>query len=399
MFKREKSHASYLFTVKRKSRGRRGNRQFNPRPLMYGFSGLVILALFIFTVPYVYANPFKKINVVDGYGEYTLLTKAKTVGDIYSQGSLNLKEKDATIDPSIPVTESMTVYVDRSIVVNVVSGGTNVRVRTKGRTARDVLTEAGIVYRESDAFNVSLDDQVKNGSTLVHAKVETKTVTKRMRIDFDTVTVDDNTIARGKTEVVFSGEDGYKNISYLVTYQDGAEISRVVANEKVVKEPVSRKVAIGTMEEVASASAPSSGSGSSSGGSSGSGGSGSSGGSSGGSGGGVSKPNRPVNPPSNIESPKDIDPARISKTKVMNATAYTHTGRPTASGVMPSRGTIAVNTSEIPMGTKLYIPGYGMGVAQDTGRLGSNTIDLFMDTYNECIGWGRKSVTVYILKY
>lgn len=83
----------------------------------------------------------------------------------------------------------------------------------------------------------------------------------------------------------------------------------------------------------------------------------------------------------------------------IETTAYTHTGNPTASGVMPKRGMVAVDPSIIPMGTKMYIEGYGYAVAEDTGGLiQGNILDLFMDTEQECVEWGRKTVKIYIIK-
>ena len=86
-----------------------------------------------------------------------------------------------------------------------------------------------------------------------------------------------------------------------------------------------------------------------------------------------------------------------SKTLTVMITAYTHTGRKTSTGVWPKVGTVAVDKSVIPYGTKLYIPGYGFGVAQDTGVSG-NHIDVFFDTEAECTKFGRKrDRTIYIL--
>ncbi|MDY4519273.1 MAG: 3D domain-containing protein, partial [Candidatus Spyradocola sp.] len=86
-----------------------------------------------------------------------------------------------------------------------------------------------------------------------------------------------------------------------------------------------------------------------------------------------------------------------SKTLTVMITAYTHTGRKTSTGVWPSIGTVAVDKSVIPYGTKMYIPGYGFGVAQDTGVSG-NHIDVFFDTEAECRQFGRKrDRTIYIL--
>lgn len=60
-----------------------------------------------------------------------------------------------------------------------------------------------------------------------------------------------------------------------------------------------------------------------------------------------------------------------SRTLSVMITAYTHTGRKTSTGVWPEVGTVAVDPDVIPYGTRLYIPGYGFGVAQDTGVSGN----------------------------
>lgn len=90
---------------------------------------------------------------------------------------------------------------------------------------------------------------------------------------------------------------------------------------------------------------------------------------------------------------------RYSKLLTCEATAYTHTGNPTATGVMPYVGVVAVDPRYIPLGTKMYIPGYGVAVAADTGgAIVRNIIDVFFNTERECINWGRRNVQVYILE-
>jgi 3D (Asp-Asp-Asp) domain-containing protein len=87
------------------------------------------------------------------------------------------------------------------------------------------------------------------------------------------------------------------------------------------------------------------------------------------------------------------------KTMMAETTGYTHTGNRTATGTWPKRGTLAVDPRVIPLGTRIYIPGYGVGVAEDTGgAVKGNVIDLFFETRDEAIRWGRRNVTVYILK-
>ena len=94
-----------------------------------------------------------------------------------------------------------------------------------------------------------------------------------------------------------------------------------------------------------------------------------------------------------------LDASRVRRSLLMESTAYTHTGYPTATGAWPvAHHTVAVDPSVIPMGTKMYVEGYGYAVAQDTGgAIVGNIIDVFLDSEWECIQWGRRHVMVYIL--
>ena len=62
--------------------------------------------------------------------------------------------------------------------------------------------------------------------------------------------------------------------------------------------------------------------------------------------------------------------------------------------------TIAVAPSIIPLGSKVYIPGYGLAIASDTGGLiKGNRIDLFLNSEDECINWGVQTVSLYLIAY
>ena len=90
----------------------------------------------------------------------------------------------------------------------------------------------------------------------------------------------------------------------------------------------------------------------------------------------------------------------------MHATAYEPGPRScgryangfTATGVKATKGVAAVDDRVIPMGTRLYIPGYGFAVAADRGSaIKGQRIDLCFDTYSEAMRWGRRKVQVYVL--
>jgi len=90
---------------------------------------------------------------------------------------------------------------------------------------------------------------------------------------------------------------------------------------------------------------------------------------------------------------------------IMEATAYTksieegtHKGI-TRSGTQVSRGTAAIDPRIIPLGTKIYVEGYGHAECLDTGgAIKGNRIDLYMDSRKECFEFGRKNVKVYIIE-
>ena len=93
---------------------------------------------------------------------------------------------------------------------------------------------------------------------------------------------------------------------------------------------------------------------------------------------------------------------RFKKLLVMEATAYTpfDDGQSgiTASGIPARRGIIAVDPRVIPLGTRVYVMGYGPALAADTGgAIKGARIDLCIEDYNDAIRFGRRTVEVYIL--
>lgn len=89
---------------------------------------------------------------------------------------------------------------------------------------------------------------------------------------------------------------------------------------------------------------------------------------------------------------------RYTKRITAHATAYVATGNRTAIGLIPYEGIVAVDPRVIPFYTKMYIPGYGIAMAGDTGGdIIGNNIDLFFDDYHRAINWGRRDIDIYIL--
>jgi 3D (Asp-Asp-Asp) domain-containing protein len=86
--------------------------------------------------------------------------------------------------------------------------------------------------------------------------------------------------------------------------------------------------------------------------------------------------------------------AQGPRTLTVTATGYSLPGH-TSTGVPVGFGVVAVDPAVIPLGTRLTIPGYGTGVAADTGTaVQGYTIDLWFPTLADAMAWGRRTVTI-----
>ena len=111
----------------------------------------------------------------------------------------------------------------------------------------------------------------------------------------------------------------------------------------------------------------------------------------------------PVEPPQDVvETPNGYLP--YSQVMGMEATAYLPTdggtaGCITAMGIPATYGIVAVDPAIIPLGSRVYIPGYGEALAADTGgAIYGYRIDLCMEDYWQAMDFGRRNVTVFVLK-
>lgn len=113
--------------------------------------------------------------------------------------------------------------------------------------------------------------------------------------------------------------------------------------------------------------------------------------------GGQEPPEMPAPSSSNTASP----PAG-SRSLFVTAFAYSPEdpgmGTRTATGTPLRRGVIAVDPAVIPLGTRVFIPGYGEAVAEDVGgNIRGNVIDIAFDTHYEAIVFGRQNIEIFIL--
>lgn len=109
----------------------------------------------------------------------------------------------------------------------------------------------------------------------------------------------------------------------------------------------------------------------------------------------------------NAVSEQSAKKQSVAKNLTVTATAYTASCEGcsgiTAAGVNlkenPDAKVIAVDPSVIPLGTKVYVEGYGYATAADTGgAIKGNKIDVFIPTQSAAMAWGKRQVNVQILQ-
>lgn len=96
--------------------------------------------------------------------------------------------------------------------------------------------------------------------------------------------------------------------------------------------------------------------------------------------------------------PNLIASALLLTAITVESTAYCLTTT-TKTGTKPRPGTIAVDPQVVPLGTRVYIPGYGYGVAEDTGgNIKGRRVDVWLPSRGACMEWGRRDVRMVLLE-
>ncbi|NLF80004.1 MAG: DUF348 domain-containing protein [Clostridia bacterium] len=285
-----------------------------------------------------------------------IATNAETVGDVlreqgihFTSGDYMDKKKDQ------PVVEGMKIWLRLSVPIRIIADGQIHLLESQPITVSKALSLAGIELGANDTVSLPLLSYVYDETEIQVHRIEIRTETVDEYIDQPETTVEYEYLVAGARAVVSEGSPGVNRNTYRVTYRDGQEVGRVLLDAVKVRDPKERVIGIGPANSKGTATKA-------------------------------------------MAITDDGASFYFHNSYTMEATAYTWTGNTTATGTWPKVGTIAVDPDIIPLGTKVYVAGYGFAVAEDTGgAINDYIIDLYMDTENQCISWGRRQVTVYML--
>lgn len=297
-------------------------------------------------------SPYKSVDVsVDGRVQETGTYASESVNEFLRDMGLHVDRYDLVEPARTTVLQSgMKIVVKLAKTVTLRDGGKPpIEVHTLATTVGDLLHSMGIRLRKQDTVSIPVRSEPRDGMRIVITRRDTVVYTSESPIAFETVQQASSAYAAGQKIVVRSGENGTSREIIRKYYVNG-RLMHVRKSQSVVRQPVDELVDVGTAQ------------------------------------------------PTPVLASRSGSSLVANDSFTVQATAYSNPGGFTATGAPAGYGDIAVDPSIIPLGTKLYIPGYGYGIANDTGgAIQGYRIDLCFDSVGQAIDWGRKDVTVYIL--
>ena len=239
-----------------------------------------------------------------------------------------------------------------------------------GWTAGEAVYALGLNVGSAFVLDPPAQTELSEGDTIRVLPCTVKERTVIEEIPFETTFVQSSAVERGSTRTVTDGQPGEQKVLYRDRYVNGECVSSERIAATVTKEPINAICTVGTKKTTSGSDIP------------------------------ISKL-----APADFRLDENGAPAQYKSYFDGTATAY-YGGGLTSTGVPAAVGYVAVNPNVIPYGTKLYITSldgeivYGYAIAADTGGFakgGWADVDLYMNTYEECVRFGKRGVRIYIL--
>ncbi|HLF72053.1 MAG TPA: ubiquitin-like domain-containing protein [Dehalococcoidia bacterium] len=297
------------------------------------------------------------LTIVEDGREFSVQSSRPSVADALAEAGIRLGPADEVFPPvSSDLTAGMAIDVRHAKAISLRTGSSTRVIYTQQEYLKEALSEIGLNFGADDRVEPGLDAPVTDGMSARLVRVAGRTFLEKEPVLRKTVFKSDPNLS-GFDSRVAQGRDGTQITEYHVTIEDGEEVEKNVVRRYFDPEPVN------TIIYFAEASARA------------------------------------------IDLPADNFDVR--KVEHMYATWYNaaSSGKAatdpaygiTASGRPLVRGIVAVDPSVIPLGTRLWIPGYGFAIAADTGGgIIGNMIDLgYPDGVP--VDWRTGWVDVYIL--
>jgi len=300
---------------------------------------------------------------VEQDGQQTVVRTTSTyIGKALWDEGIVVHGGDALSLPYTTAPEDVApLSIFKAIPLVISADGRDLSTFATANTVGEALAMAGVSLEGMDYSKPAESDPLPSDGRIRVVRVREEVLSEQQNIPYSTDTITDESLASGETSIVSAGEFGLQEVRVKVRYENGEEVSRKTEDTVVLKQPVNEVKAIGT--------------------------------------------NLSLN---TIDTPYGT--LSYYKAVTVIATSYspcnsgTNTCLPTtAMGTTVKKGVLAVSPSwyKILKGTKIYVPGYGIGTVQDTGSYPNTSywIDLGY-TDEEFASAGTltfPNITVYLL--
>lgn len=304
----------------------------------------------------------------DGDRVVTYTTFATDPAEVLGRAGVPLEAHDTYTTEA--VDGESTITVNRAKRVTFRHHGQTSYIASLEETVGQLLQRLGIELAEADVVSHDLDETVFDGMVLTVDRVITSRETFSATVPHETQYRTDEALPLGAERVLTQGKDGELLRTADVTYVNGTEKRRSILSEILLRTPVTEIVGVGNGEAPEEAAMP-------------------------------------VITDGYITLPSG-EVLTYTHSDTVEATAYTHTDKGcdkiTATGTTVHWGTVAVDPSRIPYGTRMFIIAndgsyvYGIATAEDCGGdIKGDRMDLYMPTYEQCREFGRRRCTLYFL--
>ena len=297
------------------------------------------------------------VTLVEDGRPVTLQTSVETVKDVLIEVGISLGPADKVFPPEATgLNAGMQIEVSHAKAIHLRLGEQSQVIYSQAETLEAALLEAGYRFGPDDRVEPALSVAVTNDMVARIVRVTGQAFFEREDVIHITVFSPDDSLTGPQTRRI-EGHDGVRIMEYEIVIEDGVEIERVFVAESFDPEPVNTVIYY-------SASA--------------------------------------------VNSTDAADNLKVASTMRMYATWYNaaSSGKPathpaygiTRSGVPLTKGIVAVDPNVIPLGTRLYVPGYGFAVAGDTGGgIIGDRIDMGYPD-GVAVDWHTGWVDVFILE-
>ncbi len=299
------------------------------------------------------------IQIDDNGAQTTFYTTAPTLGEALRQAGLVVYLGDyVSPDLGTPVMPGWQVYIQRSIPATIVVDGRTIRTRTRSGNIAGLLTQEGVELKDKDYSIPEATRGVNADMTVQVMRVREEIVTESETIPFQTVWQADRTMEIDEHEIVQAGVAGVKKRQIRIRYENGREVRRQLDREWIDSSPVTQLIAYGQN---------------------------------------IVKRDLTLPDGTVVQYWRKV---RLLATSYTAATSGKARTNPlfgyTFLGWQAGNGIVAIDPRVVNLRSKLYVPGYGMAQAGDTGgAIKGRRIDLGYDE-DKLVLW-YKWTDVYLL--